>query len=141
MGMMQEKMKKDERRGDVIAEPEHQRGRLNMTERLRVKRTTAGDRRPRRTLRTTSPCKAQLPRPALFIPIQSVRHPLTFLQENENHQLPRQRLGNLVYHKTRKMIHNSILCITGETQSPGKSNNQKKKESPNSVQRSGTLRS
>jgi hypothetical protein len=28
----------------------------NMTERLRINRTTAGDRRPRRTLRTTTPC-------------------------------------------------------------------------------------
>jgi len=24
--------------------------------------------------------------------------------------------GNFVYHKTRKTVHNTILCITGETQ-------------------------
>jgi hypothetical protein len=37
-----------------------------------------------------------------------------------------------VYHKNSNVIHNSLLCIIGETQStkdlPGKSNNQKKKE-------------
>jgi hypothetical protein len=40
-------------------------------------------------------------------------------QENNsqlNCKLPRYFLGNLVSHKTRKMRHNSILCITGETQ-------------------------
>ena len=46
-----------------------------------------------------------------------VRHCLTLhKRRNRILSLPRFYLGNFVYHKNRKMIHNSILCITGETQ-------------------------
>jgi len=44
------------------------------------------------------------------------------------------RLGNLVYHKLEKMVHNRFLCITGETQDMDflcKSSNQKKNETLN----------
>ncbi len=51
----------------------------------------------------------------------------------------------IVYHGIRKMVNKALLRITGVTQRdetlPGQSNNQKKKENPNLVQSSGTLRS
>jgi hypothetical protein len=61
------------------------------------------DRRPRRTLRTTSPCSHRSATGSMPIITLSGK-------------FSRHRLLNLVYHKTRKTVHNSILCITGETQ-------------------------